>query len=244
MASDWTHPQPSISEDDVFSLTGYIEKEDDYYFYLPQIRCNCGKPTGVHYGRFTNMLREGMLPDDSLNQLGINDVCCRITISSPTVQPVGGYVSDETIDKILGTTSIKARSLKMNNDSSVFLPIITHSDVDINEMMNKVTIKRKEEPVKAQTSIPLTPSFTPSSSPVVTPFQQYLQKQASGPFVPSAAIPTPKVPTVTISNTYGIHRGQETEPKARLPKKPNPLLTVKPVTGAGRIDPRFATLKR
>jgi DNA-directed RNA polymerase subunit N (RpoN/RPB10) len=64
---------------------------------LPPIRCSCGKFLAHKYRQYLSLVSSGKSPEQALNELGIDKICCRIEIFNPVILPLGGFVIPESL---------------------------------------------------------------------------------------------------------------------------------------------------
>lgn len=64
---------------------------------LPPIRCSCGKFLARKYRQYLALMHQGKTPEQALNELGIDKVCCRIEMFNPVILSLGGFVIPESL---------------------------------------------------------------------------------------------------------------------------------------------------
>lgn len=102
--------------------------------YIPFVRCpTCNKVIGHLHSKYLQMLKEGISPEDALNQLGLNRYCCRVrTIEAPMVQE--GFLVEDKIKQIQERTGkLHIETGKRYNVRAVNTAMSNQADIEVKQ---------------------------------------------------------------------------------------------------------------
>lgn len=89
------------------------------FAYLSSTSCTCGRIIGDRFVAYSQLIEKGMSQFDALNYLGLNRICCRTTIISPSPYIVRngntGTVSIENVIRPELTEKTPRRGLSLTS---------------------------------------------------------------------------------------------------------------------------------